>query len=256
MSTMTTISAVIPARWASSRFPGKPLAPIEGRPMIQWVVERASKAESIDQVIVATDDERILHTVQSIGGNAVMTPHDLASGTDRVAYVARSLSADIIVNIQGDEPLIEPQAIDRVAERLLLDDQASMATLARRVTDPAELRNFDTARVVIDKDSRALYFSRAVIPYARDLHALETWPREFPYYDQIGIYAYRREFLLNYNNLGYSVLEHAEKLEQLRALENGYTISVGLVDFNPVCVDLPEHIQLVEQRLREMKNRE
>jgi 3-deoxy-manno-octulosonate cytidylyltransferase (CMP-KDO synthetase) len=253
---LTTIAAVIPARWASVRFPGKPLAPIDGRPMIQWVYERSSKAESIDQVIVATDDERILHTVQSFGGEAVMTPRDLASGTERVAFVARSLSANIVVNIQGDEPLIEPQAIDKVAERLLLDDKASMATLARRITDPAELRNYDTARVVIDKDQRALYFSRAVIPYARDLHSLELWPKEFPYYDQIGIYAFRREFLLTYNELGYSALEQAEKLEQLRALENGYTISVGLVDFSPVCVDIPEHIQWVEQRLREMKNRE
>ncbi len=246
------VVAIIPARWASSRFPGKPLAPIAGKPMIQWVYERTKLAPILDRVVVATDDQRIYDCVKSFAGNVVMTPTDLASGTDRVALVARDLDAQVVVNVQGDEPLIEPEAIDLLAKTLKGDKEAVMATLARKVTDPAELDNFNTARIVLDRKQRALYFTRAVVPFARDLPDKKDWPAHFPYYDQIGIYAYRRDFLLNYHALPFSILEQAEKLEQLRAIENGYKIAVGICDLRPICVDIPEHIELVENRLREM----
>lgn len=248
----TRIAAIIPARYASSRFPGKPLALIAGKPMIQRVYERARLAKGIDHLIVATDDERIRDTVAGFGGRAVMTAANLASGTDRVAVVAETLAVDIVINVQGDEPLIEPAALELVAETLMSDDDAVMATLARRVSDPAELDNVNTARIVLDKRQRALYFTRAVIPYGRDWPDQHDWPARFPYYDQIGIYAYRKPFLLHYHELDFSILEQAEKLEQLRALENGYIIKVGLCDFQPVCVDVPADIALVEQRMKEL----
>jgi 3-deoxy-manno-octulosonate cytidylyltransferase (CMP-KDO synthetase) len=245
------IVAIIPARWASSRFPGKPLALIAGKPMIRWVYERTKMASMVDQVIVATDDQRIFDCVKSFGGNVVMTSHDLSSGTDRVAVVASDLDARIIVNVQGDEPLIEPDAVDLVAKTLQDDEEAMMATLARKVTDPIELDNFNTARIVLDSKQRALYFTRAVVPFARDIKDQKEWPSHYPYYDQIGIYAYRRNFLLDYHKLPFSILEQAEKLEQLRAVENGYKIKVGICNFQPICVDIPQHIELVETRLRE-----
>jgi 3-deoxy-manno-octulosonate cytidylyltransferase (CMP-KDO synthetase) len=246
------IAAIIPARYASSRFPGKPLATIAGKPMIQRVYERAHQARGIDHLIVATDDERIYDAVIRFGGRAEMTSPDLASGTDRVAVVANALDVDVVINVQGDEPLIEPAALELVAETLLSDDEAVMATLARRVSDPAELDNYNTARIVLNKYNRAMYFTRAVIPHGRDWADKKEWPSRFPYYDQIGIYSYRKPFLLRYNELDFSILEQAEKLEQLRALENGYIIKVGLCDFRPVCVDVPADVALVEQRMKEL----
>jgi len=247
-------AVIIPARYASSRFPGKPLALIAGKPMIQRVYERAAGAKGFDHLIVATDDERIFNTVTAFGGRAVMTPADLASGTDRVAWVARDLDVEVVVNLQGDEPLIEPAALELVAETLLSDGEAVMATLARRVNDGEELLGHDTARVIIDSSRRALYFSRAAIPFVRDVSEVRAWPGLYPFYDQIGIYAYRKPFLLGYGSLPPSQLEQAEKLEQLRALENGHIIKVGLCDFRPVCVDLPEHIAAVERRIRELSH--
>jgi len=249
------IVGIIPARWASSRFPGKPLAKIAGKTMIQRVYEQVSKTKTLDKIIVATDDDRIFKEVERFG-HVVMTPEELPSGTERVAHVAGNLTAEIIINIQGDEPLIDPQAVDLVGRTLLEDNEAEMATLARKVTDPAELDDFNTARVVLDSNQRALYFSRAVIPFARDVEDKNRWPALFPYYDQIGIYAYRRAFLLKYKDLPFSVLEKAEKLEQLRALENGYKIRVGICDYEAVCVDVPEHINKVEQKIKEMEQRE
>lgn len=247
-------AVIIPARFASSRFPGKPLALIAGKPMIQRVYERAGQAQGFDHLIVATDDARIYDTVAGFGGRVVMTPGDLASGTDRVAWVARGLDVEVVVNLQGDEPLIDPAALELVAETLLSDSRAQMATLARPVTDGEELLGHDTARVVLNREGHALYFSRAVIPYMRDGGEVGQWAARHIYFDQIGIYAYRKPFLLNYAALPASPLEQAEKLEQLRALENGYTIKVGLCNFKPVCVDLPEHIAAVEGRLKEMES--
>jgi 3-deoxy-manno-octulosonate cytidylyltransferase (CMP-KDO synthetase) len=248
------MAAIIPARYASSRFPGKPLALIAGKPMIQRVYERARLAAGFDHLIVATDDQRIFDAVAAFGGRVMMTPVDLASGTDRVAWVARELDVDVVVNVQGDEPLIDPAALELVAATLLSDEEAVMATLARRVIDGEELLGHDTARVVIDTKQRALYFSRAAIPFVRDVRDVRAWAALYPYYDQIGIYAYRKPFLLSYAALPASRLEQAEKLEQLRALENGHIIKVGLCDFKPVCVDLPEHIAAVERRIKEADN--
>jgi 3-deoxy-manno-octulosonate cytidylyltransferase (CMP-KDO synthetase) len=247
-------AVIIPARYASSRFPGKPLALIAGKPMIQWVYERARRAEGFDHLIVATDDARIAEVVAGFGGHAVMTPGDLASGTDRVAWVARDLDVEVVVNLQGDEPLIDPAALELVAATLLSDEQADMATLARRVEEGEELLGHDTARVVMDRRHRALYFSRAAIPFVRDVREVTSWAALYPYFDQIGIYAYRKSFLLGYAALPASPLEQAEKLEQLRALENGHIIKVGLCDFRPICVDLPEHIAAVERRIKEMED--
>ncbi|OGB98766.1 hypothetical protein A2V82_17170 [candidate division KSB1 bacterium RBG_16_48_16] len=246
------IYAVIPARWASSRFPGKPLALIAGKPMIQWVYERTRRAKTLDQVIVGTDDERIYNAVLSFGGNAEMTPSSIPSGTDRVAFVMRDKQAEIVINVQGDEPLIDPASIELLIHILRNDASAPMATLARKSTQPQELENFDTARVVIDKNFYALYFSRSVIPYLRDVADRKAWVDHFPFYDHIGIYAYRKDFLMAFTQLAQSSLEMAEKLEQLRALENGYKIKVGICDVTPVCVDKPEHITLVERKMEEM----
>lgn len=245
-----SIIGVIPARYASSRFPGKPLAFIAGKPMIQWVYERSKKAKRLDQVVVATDDQRIFDIVQSFG-HVVMTSNALQSGTDRVAAVVEPLDVEIAVNIQGDEPLIEPEAIDQAVESLKRNEEASMSTLARQVIDPAELDNPDTAWVVLDRRGYALYFSRATLPVARDVAEKKKWLQICPYYDHIGLYAFRKEFLLIYKNLT-SVLEQAEKLEQLRALENGYKIKVEIVDFESICVDKPEHIARVEKRIGQL----
>jgi 3-deoxy-manno-octulosonate cytidylyltransferase (CMP-KDO synthetase) len=246
------ILAVIPARWASSRFPGKPLAKIAGKPMIQWVYERTSKAKTVDQVVVATDDERIASTVAAFGGLVEMTPSELPSGTDRVAFVARKYDGDIIVNVQGDEPLIEPDAVDLTAQTLLSDDSAHMATLARRMTNGADIENPNKARIVLDQRQRALYFSRAAVPFARDIHEKSQWPEVYPYYEHIGIYAYRREFLFQFTALPPALLEQTEKLEQLRALENGFVIKVGIGSFDSVCVDVPQDVKAVEQRMKEL----
>jgi len=246
------VIAIIPARWASSRFPGKPLADIAGKPMIQWVYERTLKAEKLSEVLVATDDERIFETVNSFGGSAVMTPEKCASGTDRAAHVARDLDVDAVINVQGDEPLIESDAIDFLATTLFDEAETPMATLVKRIRQPSELDRKDTVWVVLDSQNHALYFSRFPIPFARDIENRNTWMDHFPYYAHIGIYAYRKEFLLRYAQMPISVLEQAEKLEQLRALENGYRIKVGIGDFDPICVDYPGDIADVEERIREL----
>jgi 3-deoxy-manno-octulosonate cytidylyltransferase (CMP-KDO synthetase) len=247
------VIAVIPSRWASSRFPGKPLAEISGKPMIQWVYERTSQAAKISETIVATDDERIVDVDNSFNGKVVMTPSDLPSGTDRVACVVESLDVDAVINVQGDEPLIEPEAIDLLVDTLLQDGDVPMATLARKITDPEEMRNYNSARVVFDNKFNALYFCRQPIPYVRDVEDNREWIKYFPYYDHIGIYAYRKDFLMQYSKMPVSTLEQAEKLEQLRALENGYKIKVGVGDFNPICVDVPEDLMRVEKRIKELK---
>lgn len=248
---MENVVAIIPARWASSRFPGKPMARIAGRPMIQWVYERASMATTLADVFVATDDDRIVEAVHSFGGKVVMTPSDLPSGTDRVAYVARDLDVDAVINVQGDEPLIDPHAIDILVNTLLAEQSTKMATLVRKMSDAEKLDNPNAVRVVLDHNHNALYFSRAAIPFARGIDK-DQWMLHFPYYNHIGIYAYRKEFLLELTRLPISMLEQAEKLEQLRVLENGYDIKVGIVDVQPLGVDVPSDVEKVEQRIKEL----
>jgi len=231
---------VIPARYGSTRFEGKPLAVLAGKPMIIHVLERARAAKSATQIIVATDDERIQRAVAAHGGEARITAKTHPTGTDRVAEVARGIECDVVVNVQGDEPLLEPGMIDEVIGLLRDDPQADMATLMMPITTDAEFQNPNVVKVVTDQNGRALYFSRAQIPYPRVRGA--TTPQV-----HIGIYAYRREFLLQFTRLAPTRLEQTESLEQLRALEHGHRIRVSQTRFPyaGVSVDTPADLEVV-----------
>ena len=247
----STIIGVIPARYASTRFPAKPLAVIAGKTLIQHVVERCQKAKSLSEVIVATDDDRIRIVAEKFC-RVEMTVSDHPSGTDRIAEVAARCSCDAIVNIQGDEPLIDPKVIDSVAEALLQDE---MSTAATPITNPDEYSNPNVVKVVVSAASRALYFSRRTIPYLREAASRSDSEQlaAFPFLKHLGIYGYRRETLLRLVKFPVSALENAEKLEQLRALENGIPIAVVKVDYDSVGVDLPSDVQRVENLLGKMK---
>ena len=235
---------VIPARYASTRLPGKPLADICGKPMICRVLERASRAQKPEKVIVATDDERIYDAVRAEGGEAILTRADHPTGTDRLAEVAEAYpEVDLIVNVQGDEPLIEPSVIDDLIAPFEIDENLPMATVMVRMEDAAEQLNPNNVKVIVDKLGYALYFSRSLVPYPRAAAG--------PVYKHIGIYAYRRDFLLRYARLEPTPLERAESLEQLRALENGYGIRVLETDCRFVGVDTPEDLALVNKIYRE-----
>lgn len=230
---------IIPARFASSRLPGKPLLRETGKYLIQHVYERAVKARLANDVVVATDDERILHAVHGFGGRAVMTSSEHVSGTDRVAEAARSTDAELIVNLQGDEPLIDPDSLDYVAELLLRHRQADMATLAVPITTHEQYRNPNCVKVVIGDCGQALYFSRSPIPYVRDGEP-DFKLQPFQFFQHLGLYAYRRRFLLELADQPASPLEQLEKLEQLRVLALGRRIQVGVVREHSVGVDTAE----------------
>lgn len=239
------VLCVIPARYFSTRLPGKPLADIAGKPMIQRVYERACRATLPEKVLIATDHELVRDTVAGFGGAAVMTSSGHPSGTDRLAEVARLYpEAEIIVNVQGDEPLIEPSVIDRLAQALLDDPTVAMATLATPMHS-AEYDKPSAVKVVTDLAGFALYFSRSRIPYPRQ--ATDT----VPVWQHIGIYAYRREFLLAFADLAPTPLEKMESLEQLRALEHGYRIKVLHTDFASIGVDTPEDLERVNQLFKQ-----
>jgi 3-deoxy-manno-octulosonate cytidylyltransferase (CMP-KDO synthetase) len=233
------IVAIIPARFQSSRFPGKPLADVAGRPMIEHVYRRAAAAPSVDAVIVATDDQRIASAVEGFGGIARLTRSSHPSGTDRLAEVAADVECEIVVNVQGDEPLIEPEMIEKVIEPLGADAGLDMATLRRPIADHAEYMNPNLVKVVVDRQGNALYFSRAPIPHARG-GAMTA-------YAHIGIYAYRRPFLLTYAGLQPTPLELMESLEQLRALEHGYRIRTVETRHESIGVDTPEDLDRVRR---------
>ncbi|MFQ5586052.1 MAG: 3-deoxy-manno-octulosonate cytidylyltransferase [Thermodesulfobacteriota bacterium] len=237
------VCAVIPARYASTRLEGKTLADIAGRPMIQWVYHAVERARYVDDVIVATDDERVARAVEGFGGRVLLTSRDHHSGTDRVAEAARALDHQIIVNIQGDEPLIQPEAIDEAVRPLLDDGSIMMVTLKRRIDERGDLGNPNVVKVVTDRDGFALYFSRHPIPYLRDGGDKEAIPHM--HYKHIGLYVYRREFLLRFSAMPPTPLEEAEKLEQLRALENGYRVRVVETTLDSVAVDTEEDLQRV-----------
>jgi len=253
MKKKTKISAVIPARYGSTRFEGKPLADILGKPMIQYVYEGVRQSKLIDEVIVATDDQRILEAVKSFGGKAVITSPAHFTGTDRVAEVARKLKSEIIVNVQGDEPLIRGTIIDNAIRPLITDETVPMSTLITRIEEVKDWLNPHIVKVVVDQKNFALYFSRSPIPFPRDLNIgrLESHPfgtdRPLPkkVFKHIGVYVFRRQFLLRFSKMKPTPLEKLEKLEQLRALENGYSIKVTPVDYEPICVDTPEDLQKV-----------
>lgn len=231
---------IIPARYASTRLPGKPLRDIAGKPMIVRVYERAVQAKRVQDVVVATDDERIRTAVEEHGGRAVMTRTDHATGTDRLAEVAEKMTDyDLIINVQGDEPLIDPTVIDALVKPFLADARLSMATAKTLLTDEEEIANPNNVKVITDLTGNALYFSRARIPYARNEGA--------NVYKHIGIYAYRRDFLLSYARMAQTPLERSESLEQLRALENGHRIHVIETDAVFIGVDTEEDLTAVNE---------
>ena len=234
----TRILGVIPARFASTRFPAKALARISGKSMLQHVFERASQARYLTGVVIATDDQRIYDEAKRFGAPVRMTRADHLSGTDRVAEVASTDDAQIVVNIQGDEPLIDPAAIDAAVLSILDHPEIPMGTLKKRIEDPAEIDNPNVVKVVTNFAGDAIYFSRATIPYLRGNESLTR-------FKHIGLYVYRRDFLLSYSDLPVGPLEKAERLEQLRALENGYSIRVAETEYESIGVDTPEDFERV-----------
>jgi 3-deoxy-manno-octulosonate cytidylyltransferase (CMP-KDO synthetase) len=246
-SSSKNVLAVIPARFGSSRLPGKPLASIAGRPMIQHVVERVRRAQLVKSILVATDDERIKRAVEEFGGQAILTRSDHRTGTDRVAEVATHVDAELYVNIQGDEPLIDPVIVDAVVSAMLEDESVQIATPCTAITQPNEIMDPNIVKVARDFDGNGLYFSRAPIPWVRDTNttvAARHWKH-------IGLYAFRRDTLLEFHTLPPGELEHIEQLEQLRWLENGFRIRVVETDYDAVSVDVPADIERVEKLLRE-----
>jgi 3-deoxy-manno-octulosonate cytidylyltransferase (CMP-KDO synthetase) len=243
------VVCIIPARYASTRFPGKALADLLGKPMIQHVYERVLAAGVVSFAAVATDDERIIAAVERFGGRAIMTAASHRSGTDRIAEAVSLLDiddSDIVVNIQGDQPLFEPSQIDAVAQPLLDDQAIPMSTLIYKIVREEEITHPNAVKVVFDQDHFAIYFSRSTIPYARDKGAKAS------YYKHHGIYAYRRAFLKEFTKLPEGILEKVEALEQLRALEHGYRIKVIETPFDSVEVDTREELERV-RRLLEAK---
>jgi len=262
MNELMSAIVIIPARYSSTRFPGKPLAPLQGRPVIEHVYRNSIHSRRASEVIVATDSETIFETVLAFGGKAVMTSADHVSGTDRIAEAAMRMDYDIIVNVQGDEPLIRAEMIDDVIS--VLDDKgASIGTLAKKISARREIFDANTVKVVCDEKGYALYFSRAPIPYHRDLFgadmriqgnagtAFDTLsPSSVPQmFKHIGIYSYRREALIQMTRFEATKLEMIEKLEQLRALEHGLTIKVRETFFETFGVDTPEDLERIEKCL-------
>ena len=242
---MKTI-CIIPARYSSTRLPGKPLKDICGKPMICRVYERAKNSKLADEIIVATDDERIFQAVEKNSGRAMMTRADHKTGTDRLAEVAEKFpDAEVIVNVQGDEPLIEASLIDELIEQFA-DENLQMATVATELFDEEEMKNPNNVKVVIDKKNNARYFSRSLIPYPRNAGKAKV-------YKHIGIYAYRRNFLLDYAKMQPTELEQAESLEQLRALENGFKIRVIKSNCKFIGVDTEEDLRLVNEIYKAQK---
>ncbi|MDD5291616.1 MAG: 3-deoxy-manno-octulosonate cytidylyltransferase [Candidatus Omnitrophica bacterium] len=228
---------IIPARFHSTRFEGKVLADINGKPMIQHVWERARQAKLLDDLIVACDDERIYKVVKEFGGNAIFTAKGHASGTDRITEIANPLEVKIVLNIQADEPMLHPSIIDSIIESLKMDETLSVATVIKKIEHPEEINDSNVVKVVIDKNNFALYFSRLPIPFIRD-----EQNQEMVYYKHLGIYGYTKDFLFTYKNLPQSRLEKLEKLEQLRILENGYRIKVVETKFETYGVDTPQDL--------------
>lgn len=239
---------IIPARYASTRFPGKPLAVLGGKPVIQRVYEQVVSV--LGEAYVATDDERIFQAVEAFGGHAVMTRNDHKSGTDRIEEAAQKLNtdADVIINVQGDEPFIQKSQLETV-KHLFDDPQTQIATLGKPFESMEAVQNPNSPKIVCDVNGYAMYFSRSVIPYVRGKEEA-TWLQHFPFLKHIGLYAYRREVLAEITKLPQSPLELAESLEQLRWLQNGYRIKVGLTNVETVGIDTPEDLERAEKFLK------
>ena len=242
-------AGIIPARYASTRLPGKPLKPILGKPMIQRVYERSSQADVLDLVCVATDDERIARVVEGFGGRAIMTAKDHSSGTDRLAEAVGSIDADVVVNIQGDQPFIDPIMIGEAVQPLLDDASLEMSTIIHPISKPEDIEDTGVVKTVVDLNGYALYFSRSLIPYPQ---------KDIPHavYEHVGLYVYRRDFLIKLAQLEPTPLEQIESLEQLRVLEHGYRIRVVVTqcsdnEFSGFSIDTPEDLERAEDMLRE-----
>ncbi|MEO1514266.1 MAG: 3-deoxy-manno-octulosonate cytidylyltransferase [Bacteroidota bacterium] len=239
---------IIPARWASSRFPGKPLARIAGKPMIEWVYKNACQASSLSDLVVATDDRQIYEAVTAFGGKVAMTSRTHPTGTDRCAELARQLTdVQIVVNIQGDEPFVAASQIDSLVDLMRREQQFEIATLARPLRELDAISNPNVVKVVFDRQQRALYFSRSVLPYDR------AQSGGVKRYQHLGIYAFRRHVLLDLGQLAPTELETAESLEQLRWLEHGYAIGIGLTETETISIDHPEDVRQAESWIHQHK---
>ncbi|HKW34345.1 MAG TPA: 3-deoxy-manno-octulosonate cytidylyltransferase [Candidatus Acidoferrum sp.] len=243
---LVKVVVVIPARYASTRLPAKPLVSLAGKPMIQRVYERAKLATSADRVVVATDDQRIVKTVEGFGGEARMTRSDHRTGTERVAEVAAHEEGDVFVNVQGDEPLLDPVAIDTAVASLLEEPMAAIGTVATAIKTPADIMDPNVVKTVLDFDGNALYFSRAPVPWVRDMGS----KIQVRHLKHLGLYVFQREALREYPTLPQGELERIEQLEQLRWLENGWKIRVAEVEHDAVSVDVPEDVTRVEKLLQ------
>jgi len=242
-----SIAIIIPARYASTRLPGKPLIEVNGKTIIQWVYEKAQDSKLADKVIVATDDTRIFDAVVAFGGEVMMTSTKHNSGSDRIFEIlSANPEIEIAVNVQGDEPLITPESIDEAINALLSDQKADISTLIREISDEEEISNPNVVKVVVDNNQNALYFSRSPIPFQRNKNESKT-------YAHIGLYAYRKEALAKMTSLPQSSLELAESLEQLRALQNGMKIKTKIVDYNPIGIDTPEDVEKFKKTVELLK---
>jgi 3-deoxy-manno-octulosonate cytidylyltransferase (CMP-KDO synthetase) len=242
------IVGIIPARFASSRLLGKPLADICGKPMIQHTYISAKKSKLLDKVIIAVDDEKVFRVVKSFGAEAYMTPKNCASGSDRIAVVAEKIpDAQIIVNIQGDEPFIKGKMIDEAIEPLLFDKKVDLSTLGRKISNVEDMKSASVVKVVFDYNNYALYFSRSPIPYIRDAKTNLARIQTGEIYKHIGLYVYRREALLKFTHLRPTDLEQFEKLEQLRFLEHGMKIKIVVTDYDSLSVDTPKDLELARR---------
>ncbi len=250
---MPRVVALIPARFDSSRFPGKPLAVLKGKPLIQRVHEQVAFANLIDDIFVATDDKRIFDAVTSFGGKAVLTSSKHICGTDRIAEAAKDIDSDIIVNVQGDEPFIRPEMVDDVVKLLIDNPGASMSTLARKTTDVKEILSPNVVKVIIDNEGFAMYFSRSPIPYYRDewngLGSITFTTSHVAVFKHIGIYGFRRDALMNFSRMGRSKIEIIERLEQLRALASGMKIKVKETSYDTFGIDTIEDLRKAEEWL-------
>jgi 3-deoxy-manno-octulosonate cytidylyltransferase (CMP-KDO synthetase) len=246
------VIVVIPSRFGSTRLPGKPLVTLAGKAMVQHVYERAKKAQTVHKVLVATDDQRIIDAVQSFGGEARMTRSDHRTGTERIAEVAVHEQGDIFINVQGDEPLIDPLSIDAAVAALLEEPPAQIATVATPIRHASDIMDPNVVKTVLDFEENALYFSRAPIPWVRDTQQ----KIHVKYWKHLGLYAFQRDALLEYPTLPQGELEKIEQLEQLRWLENGWRIRVAEVPHDAVSVDVPEDISRVEKLLKGETQRE
>ena len=237
------IIGIIPARFASTRLMGKPLADIGGKPMIQHTYENCMKSKLLNDVVVAVDDKKVAQVINSFGGRTIMTPRDIQTGSDRIAFAAKNLpEAKIIVNIQGDEPFIRGEMIDQAIEPLLFDLSVNVSTLAKKIETIQELKSASVVKVVFDYNNFALYFSRSPIPYVRDAKTNLERIVNADIYKHIGLYVYRREALLKFTELEQTDLEKIEKLEQLRMLENSFKIKIVVTEYENLAVDTPEDL--------------